>query len=102
MIEGMECLGGEDATLQYYYHCRSCGTIVKEDCSSRECLKSWKCPVCSPSNQFPFVYFTKEDLDMDRRARGKMIGVWIAILRSAEPVQRPCKEGAKCRVMHTP
>jgi len=55
----------EDMTLVYYYLCKDCGTIILEDHSMEECLSNWRCPTCTPMKNFPFKYFTREELRRD-------------------------------------
>jgi hypothetical protein len=65
--------GGEDATLIYYCRCDDCGTIILTDHSKPEALEPWECPTCKPSKNFPFKYFTRDELKEDRRL-GKLVG----------------------------
>ena len=78
--DNLYCFGGEDATLIYYFRCRDCGTIILEDHSMRECLESWECPICSPSENFSFTYFTREQLRENNRALGKLVGKKLTLL----------------------
>lgn len=76
--KNLYCFGGEDVTLIYYFRCRKCGTIILEDCAKKECLESWKCPTCNPVDDFPFVFYTKEQLQKDKLL-GKLVGKKLSL-----------------------
>ncbi len=82
MVEGgrnLYCFGGEDVTLIYYFRCRDCGTIILENHSKPECLEPWECPTCTPSENFPFTYFTRQELKEDKEL-GKIVGKRLTLL----------------------
>ena len=56
---------GDDLTVIYYYLRRDCGTVILEDHGMEECLTDWRCPTCYPIKNFPFKYFTGEELRGD-------------------------------------
>jgi len=74
------CFGGEDATLIYYFRCRDCGTVILQDNSMEECLEPWGCPTCDPTENFPFRYFTREQLRENSRILGKVVGKQLTLL----------------------
>jgi rubrerythrin len=62
-MRNLECFGGDDGTLVYYYRCLDCGTIILEDRSDAACLEDWECPTCHPKKYFPFKFITKKDME---------------------------------------
>jgi len=68
------CYSGEDLTLIYYFRCRNCGTVILENYGMEECLTDWPCPTCIPKEDFPFEYFTRQELREDKML-GKMVGL---------------------------
>lgn len=59
----MKCFAGNDATLEYWYECEICGTVVIEDNSDPRCLDNWECPTCKPVKNFPWKFLTKEHIE---------------------------------------
>lgn len=71
--DNLYCFGGEDATLIYYLRCKKCGTIILENGADEACLSPWKCPICDPVDDFPFVFYTQKQLREDK-VLGKLVG----------------------------
>lgn len=59
----MKCFAGDDVTLKYWYECETCGTVVIEDHSDPACMKNWECPICKPTENFPWKFVTKEQIE---------------------------------------
>jgi hypothetical protein len=78
--DNLYCFGGEDVTLIYYFRCRDCGTVILQDDSMDECLEPWECPTCDPTKNFPFRYFTREQLRENNRILGKVVGKRLTLL----------------------
>ena len=60
-------MGGNDGDLIYWYRCERCGTMVQEDHSDIACMEPWDCPTCVSAVNFPFKFFTREELKKDKR-----------------------------------
>lgn len=61
----MKLIFGVDTDWMHWFCCDECGTVVFEGCSDIESDSKWKCPVCSPMDDFPWEFIPGFELKED-------------------------------------
>ncbi len=59
----LECFAGNDATLQYWFKCSVCSTVIVVDESDPVSDSPCGCPTCHPREDFPHQYYSKDYIE---------------------------------------
>ena len=60
----LKCFAGNDGTLQYWFECSVCKTVIVIDYSTPLTFDPpWECPTCHPQENFAHQYYSKKYIE---------------------------------------